>query len=159
MRPNILTLVIGILILAYAPSASARKVNGDVLGLRTDMSRENVHRRLQKIGRLERAERGRQEVWKLEGDARFGAVLVGFDPTFKLRYVTAIVREGGKRMRYSEVGDIKKAQPENIMGNYRYTWEIKARGKKPGYFLIALGRDPEYLTSVSIKKKKDDGVD
>ena len=117
------------------------------------MIREEVHRRLQRLGTMEREERGRQEIWTLAREPRFATVLVGFDADFKVRYVTAIAREGGRRMRYSDLAPIKEARAENANGAYtRYTWEFKPGQKRAGYFLIAEGRDPEYLKSFSIKR-------
>jgi hypothetical protein len=132
----------------------AASLQDNVLGLRIGMSRNDVHRRLKRIGILEREERGRQEVWKLGRESRFAFMLVGFDADFRVRYVTAIAGEGGRRMRYSELGPIKDARAENANGAYtRYTWEIKPDKKRAGYFLIAEGRDPEYLKSFSIKRQ------
>jgi hypothetical protein len=131
----------------------AASLQNNVLGLRIGMSRDDVHRRLKSMGTLEREERGRQEVWTLAREPRFASLLVGFDADFRVRYVTALAREGGHRMRYSELGPIKDAQAENANGAYmRYTWEIKPYKKRAGYFLIAEGRDPEYLKSFSIKR-------
>lgn len=133
--------------------ARAANLQDHVLGLRIGMSREDVHRHLKKIGTLEKEERGRQEVWMLAREPRFGSVLVGFDKEFRVRYVTAIAREGGRRMRYRELAPIQEAQAESANGAYtRYTWEIKPDKKSAGYFLIAEGRDPEYLKSFSIKR-------
>lgn len=145
---------LALLVMVGIPAAAAgRSLQDNVMGLRLGMSRENVHRRLQKIGTLEREERGRQEVWSLAREPRFASVLVGFDGNFKVRYVTAIARDGGPRMRYSELAPIKDAHAENAHGAYtRYTWEAKPGRKSAGYFLIAEGRDPEYLKSFSIKR-------
>jgi hypothetical protein len=117
------------------------------------MTQIEVHRRLQKIGTLDREVRGRQEVWTLSSEPRFASLLIGFDKDFKVRYVTVIAREGGPRMRYSDLAPINQAYAENAGGAYtRYTWEAKPGKQKPGYFLIAEGRDPEYLKSYSIKR-------
>ena len=133
--------------------ARAANLQDHVLGLRIGMSREDVHRRLKLMGTFEREERGRQEVWTLARESRFDSVLVGFDADFRVRYVTAIAREGGRRMRYNELAPIKDARAENANGAYtRYTWEVKPDKQHPGYFLIAEGRDPEYLKSFSIKR-------
>jgi hypothetical protein len=141
------------LLLSLAVPASGRGLRDNVLGLRIGMSRKEVHRRLQKVGNLEREVRGRQEVWTLTREPRFASVLVGFDADFKVRYVTAIAREAGPRMRYSDLAPIKDAHAERANGAYtRYTWEAKPGRKSPGYFLIAEGRDPEYLKSFSIKR-------
>jgi hypothetical protein len=125
----------------------------DVLGIRLNMSRKVVHRRVRKIGRLEREERGRQEIWTLEREPRFASLLIGYDKDYQVRYVTAIARKGGRRMLYSDVASIKNAFAENTTGYYKYTWESKPRGNAPGYFVIVMGREPQYLMSLSIKKK------
>ena len=141
------------LVCAIPGQVAGRSLRDNVLGLRIGMNREEVHRRLQRIGTMEREERGRQEVWMLTREPGFASVLVGFDADFKVRYVTAIAREGGPRMRYSDLAPIKDARTENANGAYRrYTWELKPDQKRAGYFLIAEGRDPEYLRSFSIKR-------
>jgi hypothetical protein len=142
-----------LLLIVIPAQVSGRNLHDNVLGLRVGMSRENVHRHLQKMGTLEREERGRQEVWTLATEPRFASVLVGFDGDFKVRYVTAIARDGGPRMRYSDLAPIKDASAESARGAYtRYTWEAKPGKQRAGYFLIAEGRDPEYLKSFSIKR-------
>lgn len=144
---------LSLLALATSTNAAATALRSDVLGLRLEMSKEAVHQRLAKIGRFEREERGRQEVWTLVNDERFASLFVGYDREYKVRYVTAIAREGGRRMRYSEVAPLKDARVENAGGAYyRYTWELKPGKKRAGYFLIAEGRDPEHLKSFSIKR-------
>lgn len=146
------SLMLACLIPTAPTSVLARSPKNNVLGIRIGMHRADVHHRLQKLGTLEKEVRGRQEVWKLTREPRFASVLVGFDPNFQVRYVTAISRDG-QRMRYGEIGPIKNAFAESAAGVYtRYTWEIKPDKKTPGYFLIAEGRDPEYLHSFSIKR-------
>jgi len=139
--------------MAMPSPVAGRTPQDNVLGIRIGMSRDEVHRRLQKLGEMEREVRGRQEVWKLSREPRLASILVGFDTGFKVRYVTAISRDGGPRMRYDDIGPLKDAFAERANGAYtRYTWEIKADKKRAGYFLIAEGRDPEYLRSYSIKQ-------
>jgi hypothetical protein len=146
---------------AVALDVSARSAPpADVLKLRLEMSREEVHRRLEQLGaRLEREERGRQEVWTLLSEPRFGSVLVGYDAEYRVRYVTAIARQGGRRMRYSDVASLKSAYAENTIASYRYTWQVKPSKKSEGYFVIVTGRDPQYLTSLSIKRRPTGEVD
>lgn len=133
-------------------SAAAQSLRRDVLGLRLDISQQAVHSRLKKIGNLEREERGRQEVWTLKNDKRFSSLLVGYDKEYKVRYVTAIARGGGQRMRYTEIAPLKSARAENTSVSYSYTWEVKPGKNRRGYYLIAMGRDPQFLTSISIKR-------
>ena len=147
-----LFLTLGCLILTAPSPTLGRGPQDNVLGIRIGMSRDDVHHRLQKLGTLEREVRGRQEVWKLTREPRFASVMVGFDTNFQVRYVTAISRDG-QRTPYRDIGPIKDAFAERAAGVYtRYTWEIKPDKKHPGYFLIAEGRDPEYLQSFSIKR-------
>ena len=155
MKTKLPALIFWLSLLALATSTTAAAApRSDVLGLRLEMSKEAVHQRLTKIGRFEREERGRQEVWTLLNDPRFTSLFVGYDREYKVRYVTAVAREeGSRRMRYSEVAPLKDARVENANGVYRrYTWEFKPGKKHAGYFLFAEGRDPEYLKSLSIKR-------
>lgn len=149
----LVTLTLLLLLFAIPAQVSGRSGQDNVLGLRLGMSRDDVHRRLQTMGTLEREERGRQEIWTLAREPRFSSVLVGFDTDFRVRYVTVIARDHGQRLRYSDLAPIKDARAENANGVYRrYTWEFKPGKKSPGYFLIAEGRDPEFLKSFSIKR-------
>jgi hypothetical protein len=152
--------VVALTLTLLSVPASGRSLLNNVLGLRIGMSQNEVHRRLQKIGTLDREVRGRQEVWTLAREPGFATVLVGFDTDFKVRYVTAIAREGGSRMRYSELAPIKDAYAETAGGAYtRYTWEAKSGKQNGGYFLIAEGRDREYLRSFSIKRRVNEEDD
>jgi hypothetical protein len=154
MKIKLLASIFWLSFLATATSTASAAPRSDVLGLRLEMNKEAVHQRLAKVGRFEREERGRQEVWTLVNDERFASLFVGYDREYKVRYITAIAREGVKHpMRYREVAPLKDARAENANGVYRrYTWEVKPSAKRAGYFLIAEGRDPEYLKSFSIKR-------
>lgn len=148
-----IVLLVLLVVVATPVAAAVRGLQDNVLGLRLGMSQREVHRRLEKIGTLDREVRGRQEVWMLRSEPRFASVLVGFDANYKVRYLTAIARDGGSRMRYSDLAPIKDAHAESANGAYtRYTWEAKPGRKTAGYFLIAEGRDPEFLKSFSIKR-------
>ena len=104
----------------------------DIIGLRLDMTKEAAHSRLQKIGTLQREESKRQEVWEVR-DPYFSHVIVGFDAQSRIRFVTAVAREGGQRMRYTDVANLKRARQEGdaSINNYTYVWELAARGKEP----------------------------
>jgi hypothetical protein len=115
------------------------------------MSREAALARLKAIGRLENEERKRQEVWAVN-DARVSHLLVGYDTEYRVRYVTAIARAGGPRIRYQDVVDVKHAQRTNNQGNYKFTLEVDARRDRFAYVTIAHGRDPQYLESYSVKR-------
>jgi hypothetical protein len=118
------------------------------------MSREAVRRRLEKIGRLEKEERKQQEVWRLRRDPHYSHLIIGFNKDYtQVRYLTATAREdGGRRVRYSDVLDLKSARQTGSANNYRYTQEVAARGNQPGYVVSARGTDATYLTYYSIEK-------
>lgn len=138
-------------ILATAVAATPKS---EIMGISLGMSRADARTRLQSIGTLERETRKRQEVWSIK-DARISHVLVGYDPDMRVRYVTALVRTDGPRIRYDEVADLKKAERAQNQGNYKLTWQVAARSGHGAYLLIAHGHDPQYLESYSIKKVDD----
>jgi hypothetical protein len=131
---------------AFAVEAKTRPA---IMGISLSMSREVALARLKTIGRLEKEERKRQEVWAVN-DPRVSHLLIGYDADYRVRYVTAIARTGGPRIRYQEVVDVKHAERSNYQGNYKFTLEAK-RGQV-AYITIAHGRDPQYLDSYSVKK-------
>ncbi len=120
------------------------------MGISLDMSRDAARARLKAIGNLEREERKREEVWAVK-DSRISHLLVGYDADNHVRYVTALARTDGPRIRYQEVADPKSAQQSHVQGNHKFTWEVARRGHV-AYLLIARGRDPQYLDSYSVKK-------
>lgn len=123
----------------------------EIMGISLGMSRADARARLQSIGSLERETRKRQEVWTIK-DARISHLLIGYDPDLHVRYVTAIARTDGPRIRYEDVADVQSAQREQNQGNYKLTWQIAARSGHSAYQLIAHGRDPQFLESYSVKK-------
>ena len=128
------------------------------MGVALGMSRQNAQARLKSIGNLEKEQRKRQEVWAVK-DPRISHLLVGYDADYRVRYVTALARAGGPRMRYEEVADLKTAQRLENQGNYKFTWEVGERRGRAAYVMIAHGRDPQYLDSYSIKKLDDKEID
>jgi len=123
----------------------------EIMGISLGMSRDDARTHLKSIGSLERETRKRQEVWTIKDD-RISHLLVGYDPESRVRYVTAIARTGGPRIRYDDVADVKTAQLAQNQGNYRLTWQIAARSGNSAYLLIAHGHDQQYLESYSVKK-------
>jgi hypothetical protein len=121
------------------------------MGISLDMSRDAARARLQAIGNLEKEERKRQEVWAVK-DGRISHLLVGYDADNRVRYVTALARTDGPRIRYQEIADLKSAQQSHVQGNHKFTWEVAARRGHVAYLLIARGHDPQYLDSYSVKK-------
>ena len=147
-----------LLVLGTLASAAPRQLRPEIMGIALGMSRDDAHARLKSIGTLEKEERKQQEVWALR-DARISHLLVGYDDEFRVRYVTAIAREGGPRIRYQDVVNLKSAQRIENQGNLRLTWEVPARGKQLGYVIIARGRNPQYLDSYSVKRLSDKEID
>ena len=141
-----LLLVIGVLV-----SVAAARPRPEIMGISLDMKHDDAVTRLKSIGSLERETRKRQEVWAVK-DVRISHLLVGYDADNRVRYVTAIARTDGPRIRYQEVADVKSAQRSVTPGNHKFTWEIEARRGR-AFILIARGHDPQYLDTYSVKKK------
>src|SRR5436190_15545103 len=131
-----------LLAISEVASAASGKLRPEIMGIALGMSRDDAQARLKSIGTLEKEERNRQEVWALR-DPRISHLLVGYDEEFRVRYVTAIARQGGPRIRYQEVADLKHAQRMQNQGAHKFTWEVAARRGQFGYVMIARGRDPQ----------------
>jgi hypothetical protein len=146
------TLIVFLLltVAAFATAAEA-KARPEIMGVALSMSRETALARLKTLGRLEKEERKRQEVWVVN-DPRISHLLVGYDTEYRVRYITAIARTGGPRIRYQEVVDVKHAERSNTQGNYKFTREVAARRGQFAYVTIVHGRDPQYLDSFSVKR-------
>ena len=157
MRRIKLSVIVCLVLISSAAAVQAR-VKPEIMGVALDMSREAAQSRLKAIGQLEKEDRKRQEVWAIK-DPRISHLLVGYDADYRVRYVTAIARTDGPRMRYQEVADLKSAQRRNNQGNYRFTWDIPERRGQFAFVVIALGRDPNFLDSYSIKKVGEKEVD
>jgi len=147
-----------LLALAGLASAAQAKVKPEIMGISLEMGREAAQTRLKALGHLEKEDRKRQEVWAIK-DPRISHLLVGYDAENRVRYVTAIARTAGRRIRYQEIAELKTAQRSNYQGNYRFTWEIPERRGQFAFVVIAHGRDPNFLDSYSIKKLADEEVD
>ena len=146
------------LLLTVCASAAAVRPRPEIMGISLDMSRDAARARLNAIGNLEKEERKRQEVWAVK-DARISHLLVGYDADNRVRYVTAIARTDGLRIRYQDVADLKSAQQSHIQGNHKFTWQIAARRGHIGYLLVARGHDAQYLDSYSVKKLDQEEID
>lgn len=142
-----LGILLTVLVVSVQPTV-AKDPPRDVLGVRPGMNAEEARRRLNKIGRVQTAERMKHEVWEVD-DSRVSYVGVRFDLNMKVvRWVTAIARADAKdRLRYSDMGDLKQAQHKTDGTNHTYIWRVAARSKRPAYVFEALGNDPQYLTS------------
>ncbi len=140
----------------YAAGASAApQLARDILGIRPGMTREEARSQLQKIGRFQKEERKRHEVWEVS-DPHFSHLIIQFDKAKLVHFVTAVARADAKRepMRYSDVAELKNARQkgEAAKNNYRYEWSLEAEGRDPKINIVAWGRDPQYLQYYSIER-------
>lgn len=147
-----------LLTLSVLASAAPVRPRPEIMGVSLDMSRDAARARLNAIGNLEKEERKRQEVWAVK-DARISHLLVGYDADNRVRYVTALARTDGPRIRYQDVADLKSAQQSHTQGNHKFTWEVATRRDHIGYILVARGHDPVYLESYSVKKLDQEEID
>ena len=147
-----------LLVIVALVSVAAARPRPEIMGISLDMNRDDAVVRLKSIGNLERETRKRQEVWAVK-DVRISHLLVGYDAENRVRYVTAIARTDGPRIRYHEVANPKSAQRNETPGNHKFTWEIEERRGQAGFILIARGHDAQYLDSYSVKKKDQEEID
>ena len=147
---KILSTLFCLLMVCGLAGAVPARPRPEIMGISLDMKRDDARARLQSLGTLEKEDRKRQEVWAIK-DPRVSHLLVGYDGEYRVRYITAIARDGGPRIRYQEVADLKVAQQSHNQNNHRFTWEIERRGHS-GFILMARGHDPQYLDSYSVKK-------
>ena len=136
----------------FVAGNAAAQTKHEILGLEVGMTREDAGKYLQKIGKKERDERKGQEIWNLTGDAHYSYIIIAFNKENKVRFITAKARDDGKRIRFSDVIDVKKARQEGAVNNYKYVLEMPARGKKAGYKVIVRGADQNYLTYFSMEE-------
>jgi hypothetical protein len=149
----------GLLLLAFSVGTlGLSKLRPEIMGIGLGTNRDAARARLESIGSLEKEDRKLQQVWAIR-DQRISHLLIGFDAESRVRYVTAIARSGGPRIRYAEIADVNSAQRMQTQGNYRFTWEVAEREGHPGYVIIAHGHDPQYLDSYSVKMISEKEVD
>lgn len=158
MNKLVLLLMLKLVLVPAMANVAAKTPISEVMGIRLSMSQKDAQARLKKKGSLEKEARKRQEVWILK-DPRISHVIVGFDPEYRVRYLTAIARTGGPRILYSEVGDLKTAEPAANQGNYKFTWKVVAQRGHPPYIVVAHGRDPLHLDSYSVKRLDAEEID
>ena len=146
-----------LLVISVLVSAAPARPRPEILGISLDMKRDTALARLKSIGSLEKDAGKRQEVWAIK-DPRISHLLIGYDMDNRVRYVTAIARTDGPRIRYHEIADVKSAQRSETPGSHKFTWEIEER-RGESFILIARGRDAQYLDSYSVKKKDQEEID
>ena len=145
-----------LMLLAVVANAVALKPQPQIMGITLDMRRDVAQARLQTIGKLEKQDRKRQEVWAVK-DQRISHLLIGYDAENRVRYVTAIARADGQRLRYEEIADLKSAERISNQGNVKLTWQVAAHRRQLAFIVVARGHDPQYLDSYSIKKLDQEG--
>lgn len=146
------------LLLLLASCGGSAPSGPDVLGVRLGMSRDAVHERLRESGVLEKQERKQQEVWRLNADPRYSHLIVAYNKEYSsVRFITAVAKDGGQRVRYSDVLDTSKASRAASGSGVTYTLENAGEGGRPGYTVRAIGGDPEFLKYYSLKLKDGGG--
>jgi len=153
-------LLVGLIGLAWIPaSASAQEVQRHILGIHLKFGKDEVHKRLNEIGSFSRAERKSQEIWQLR-DQSFSHLIVAFNKNGKLRFVTAVAREDpdAKRVPYKEIGDLEKARQagDARINNFNYEWDLPSHSDGPRTLVSARGRDPTFLTTLTLKNVDGD---
>ena len=137
--------VVGLTVLVSS-AVWAKQIPSDLLGLYPGMSDVDARRQLEKIGEVVRGKDRAKQTWKLR-DLRYEYLVIRYDEAWKLHWATAFAREGGRRVRYCDIGDPSLAQHS---GSHFYTWTIPARAGPSTWTVVARGSDPQYLASISI---------
>lgn len=143
--------------ISLAAPAQGRQPPRDILGIHLGMPVTSAHKRLNRLGRLEREEHKRQEVWRIH-DKRFRALLVGFDEQGEVRYVTAVARNAGSSVRYRDLLDTKAARHGFAGLTHTYVWSVRPHGRQP-FLVIAIGNSPDFATYYSLKREADEDED
>jgi hypothetical protein len=145
-----------------AAGVSAEEVQRQILGIHFKLAKNDVHKRLNEIGSFVRNERKGQEIWQVR-DPSFSHLIVAFEKTGKLRFVTAVSREDpeAKRVPYGQIGNVGKARQagDPAINNFNYEWDLPSQDGHPHLLVNARGRDPTFLTTYSLKKVDDDSVE
>lgn len=155
---RLLSVSLLLVIAGISVSAAPARPRPEIMGISLDMKRDDARARLQSIGKLEKEQRKRQEVWAVK-DARISHLLVGYDVDYHVRYVTAVARTDGPRIRYDELADLKSAQHDVTPGNHKFTWEFAARRGESAFTIIARGHNAHFLDSYSIKRKDQEEIE
>jgi hypothetical protein len=138
-----------LLLLSCAKDAAPKP---EILGVRLGMSRDEAHGALEKRGQLEKEERKQQEVWALENDESYSHLILAYNKEYTaVRFVTAVAKDGGRRIRYGDVIDVQKAKLQETPNSHTYILEAPAKDGRPGYLTRAIGSDPTYLKYYSIE--------
>lgn len=147
--------MIAILIAAGLSAPAETIVRHEVLGLHLGMGRKEALERLSEKGTFVRHERKQQEIWQVRDDG-FSHVIVGFNKEGALRFITGVAREDkeAQRIRYDKVGDVAAARQagDPAVNNFHYQWDLPPKDGRPQTLVSARGRDPDFLTTFSLKR-------
>jgi hypothetical protein len=147
MKPTCRVLALfSMALLCLAAPAAAKRAPVDLLGLTPGMSDREAEHRLEKIGVVVRGEGRPKQTWKLD-DPRYEYLVLRYDEAWRIHWVTAFAREGGRRVRYRDLGDLSLATHS---GQHFYSWTVAAHPAAGTWSVTARGGDPKYLESVSI---------
>ena len=80
-------------------------------------------------------------------DPRFTSLIIGYDPEWNVRYVTAVANPNGAPVTYTDVLEVSAAEHRSAGGSHTYTWKTGS----PPYYVIAIG-GPERVSYLSLKK-------
>lgn len=156
---NLIASVVMILLFVSSAFPAAKDPAPGILGVKLGAKEKDVRKLLQKIAKQQKEEKkeeeeegGEEEIWILTKNSNYESLIVGFDRNHLVRYVTVFAGKSSNKIPYSDIGNLKTARFESNPGNYRYTWDVSAKGKKSRYLVIARGTDPKFLSSYSIKK-------
>ena len=149
---------LGVLWLAAAMPAAAAKPPRDILGIRIGMSEEAAEERLEKLGakkpdREEEGEKEEGEVWTIS-HPRFAFVYLALDEDRRVRQVQAYARENAPRLRFRDLGDLKRAKR---VGYYIYQWDGPVRDHEPQWIVTARSNDSVYVASVALASRRPAG--
>lgn len=125
----------------------------DILGIGIGMKRADAQKRLEEIGVFEREERKQQQVWRLKNDLHYSNIIIAYDKSNEVSYLTAFADKSKERIRFTDIGDLSKAKKEVTEPHYKYTWEVAESEAKPAYMVVAYGTEPDFLSSCSLSKK------
>jgi hypothetical protein len=142
------TLLPAALLLILVVPAAAGKAPADLLGLYPGMSDSDAQHRLEKLGEVVRGQDMAKQTWRLR-DPRYGYLVLRYDESWRIHWITVFAREAGRRVRYRDLGDLSLAKHT---GHHFYDWTIPARPGSGTWSLVARGTDPKYLDSISISR-------
>ena len=138
--------LVALAMLCAAMPAAAKRAPSDLLGLTPGMSDRDAEHRLEKLGTCVRGEGKAKQTWKLN-DPRYEYLVLRYDEEWRIHWVTAFAREGGRPVRYRDIGELSLAKHS---GQHFYDWTVPAHPGVGTWSIVARGADPRYLQSVSI---------